>query len=302
MQEDDKRVQRFLTKTRQVKDGLTLNTVEENRNWWTEQWIELIEKLESGNRLAQGKNVAKNGQVIYIKVQKGFIIAKVQGERLKPYQIRIEVNNLSEEIWGDILAEIASNAYLVAKLFANKLPEQINEIFTKRNTSLIPFMEQDLRAGCTCADWANPCKHSAAVLLILADMLDEDPFLLFKLRGKTKEELFEIFRVKRNNLANEKSTITRVGVRILSDSYDKEIGLTENSLLDNLVSELYSYERNNYEASTKLEDATTSANIWSEIEDSPFIINGENLKRLLENSYQVAKNIARKNIPIHSKF
>ncbi len=302
MQEDDKRVQRFLTKTRQVKDGLTLNTVEENRNWWTEQWIELIEKLESGNRLAQGKNVAKNGQVIYVKVQKGFIIAKVQGERLKPYQIRIEVNNLSEKIWGDILAEIASNAYLVAKLFANKLPEQINEIFTKRNTSLIPFMEQDLRAGCTCADWANPCKHSAAVLLILADMLDEDPFLLFKLRGKTKEELFEILRVKRNNLGNEESAITRVSVRIISDSCDKEIGLTENSSLDNLVSELYSHERNNYEASTKLEDETTSANIWSEIEDSPFIINGENLKRLLENSYQVAKNIARKNIPINSKF
>ncbi|MHA1157100.1 MAG: SWIM zinc finger family protein [Candidatus Heimdallarchaeota archaeon] len=137
MQEDDKRVQRFLTKTRQVKDGLTLSNAQENRNWWTDQWIELIEKLESGNRLTQGKSVAKNGQVIYIKVQKGFIIAKVQGERLKPYQIRIEVNSISEEIWGDILTEIASNAYLVAKLFANKLPEQVNEIFTEKNTSLI---------------------------------------------------------------------------------------------------------------------------------------------------------------------
>lgn len=296
MQEDDKRVQRFLSKTRQVKDGLTLNNVKENRNWWTDQWIELIEKLESGNRLAQGKSVAKNSQVIYIKVQKGFIIAKVQGERLKPYQIRIEVNTISEEIWGDILTEIASNAYLVAKLFANKLPERVNEIFTERNTSLIPFMEQDLRAGCTCADWANPCKHSAAVLLILADMLDEDPFLLFKLRGKTKEELFEIFRVKRNNLVNDKSTITRVGVRIISDGYDKDIGLIENSSLDNLVNELYSNERNNYEVSTILINETTSSNIWSEIEDSPYVINGENLKRLLVNSYQVAKRIARKSI------
>ncbi len=296
MQDDDKRVKRFLTKTRQVKDGLKLNKVDESRNWWTEQWIELIEKLESGNRLTQGKNVAKNSQVIYIKVQKGFIIAKVQGERLKPYLIRIEVNIISEEIWGDILTEIVSNAYLIAKLLANKLPEQVNEIFTKRNTSLIPFMEQDLRAGCNCADWANPCKHSAAVLLILADMLNKDPFILFKLRGKTKEELFEIFRVKRNTLANDTSTITRVGVRIISDVYKREMGLSENSSLDNLVSELYSHERNNYEANTNSEIETVSANIWSEIDDSPYIINGENLKRLLENSYQVAKRIARKSI------
>lgn len=298
MQEDNKRVRRFLTKTRQAKDGLTLTETKEKRNWWTDQWIELIEKLESGNRLTQGKKVAKNGQVIYIKVQKGFIIAKVQGERLKPYQIRIEVNKISEEIWGDILAEIASNAFIVAKLFTGKLPERINEIFAKKNTSLIPFMEQDLRAGCTCPDWANPCKHSAAVLLILADMLDEDPFLLFKLRGKAKEELFEIFRVKRNNLANDKSVITKVGVRIISDGYDKESYLYEKSSLDNLVDDLYLQERNSYETSNIIETETTTTNIWSEIEDSPYIINGENLKRLLEHSYKVAKRIAQKKIII----
>ncbi|MHA1157101.1 MAG: hypothetical protein ACTSQK_13420 [Candidatus Heimdallarchaeota archaeon] len=76
------------------------------------------------------------------------------------------------------------------------------------------------------------------------------------------------------------------------------MGLLENSSLDNLVSELFSHERNNYETTPKLEDETTSPNIWLEIEDSPYIINGENLKRLLENSYQVAKNIARKKISI----
>ena len=216
MQNDDNtRVQGFLTKTRRTK-GMTLDISDDKRNWWTNKWIDLVEKLESGNRLTQGKNVAKKGQVIYIKIQKGLIFAKVQGERLKPYQIRIEVNSISEEIWGELLAEITTNAYFVAKLYTGKIPEAIDELFTNRGVSLIPQMEQDLRAGCTCPDWANPCKHSAAVFFILADMINVDPFILFKLRGKTKEEIFEIFRVKRSNLINDKSIISKTGVRIIT--------------------------------------------------------------------------------------
>ena len=296
MSDDEKRVNQFLSKTRTIKNGIVLEDTTGKRNWWTEKWLELVEKLESGNRLTQGRTVAKNGQVIYIKIQKGFIFAKVQGDRLKPYQVRIEANKISEKIWGEILTDISANAFLVSKLYTADLPEKIAEMFAARNTSLIPLMEQDLRAGCTCADWANPCKHSAAVLYIIADMIEKDPLLLFKLRGKTKEEIYEIFRVKRKTLADDKSVIKKVGVRIITNGYvdRKETDLYGSSSLDTLVSEL---SRKELLETTNTEKKDTSiANIWSEVEDAPFVINGENLKKLLENSYQVAKRLAKKKL------
>ena len=157
-------------------------------------------------------------------------------------------------------------------------------------------MEKDLRAGCTCPDWANPCKHSAAVFFILADIINADPFILFKLRGKTKEEIFEIFRVKRSNLINDKSVISKTGVRIITDGYNEETGLLEKSSLDTLVDELHSQERKSYEIENIIENNNTSISIWSNLEESPFLINGENLKRLLENSYKVAKRLASKKL------
>jgi uncharacterized Zn finger protein len=59
------------------------------------------------------------------------------------------------------------------------------------NLSLFPATAQDIMQDCNCPDWADVCKHLAAVHYILAERFDEDPFLLFSLRGKTQAEILE---------------------------------------------------------------------------------------------------------------
>ncbi|MFB6273641.1 MAG: SWIM zinc finger family protein, partial [Salinibacter sp.] len=44
---------------------------------------------------------------------------------------------------------------------------------------------------CSCPDWSNPCKHIAAVYLLLAEEFDRDPFLLFRLRGMRQGALMD---------------------------------------------------------------------------------------------------------------
>ena len=51
---------------------------------------------------------------------------------------------------------------------------------------------------CSCPDWSNPCKHIAAVYYLLAEQFDCDPFLIFKLRGRTKEQIIEALRNMRS--------------------------------------------------------------------------------------------------------
>ena len=51
---------------------------------------------------------------------------------------------------------------------------------------------------CNCPDWVNPCKHIAAVHYILGERFDEDPFMIFRLRGRTQEQILEALRQRRS--------------------------------------------------------------------------------------------------------
>jgi uncharacterized Zn finger protein len=51
--------------------------------------------------------------------------------------------------------------------------------------------------SCSCPDWSNPCKYSAAVYYLLGEEFDRDPFLIFKLQGIDREEFLELLGEKR---------------------------------------------------------------------------------------------------------
>jgi uncharacterized Zn finger protein len=57
----------------------------------------------------------------------------------------------------------------------------------------------DVRTRCSCPDPENPCKHAAAVLYLLAEDFDLDPFLIFAWRGLDREALLEALRSRRGS-------------------------------------------------------------------------------------------------------
>jgi uncharacterized Zn finger protein len=71
------------------------------------------------------------------------------------------------------------------------MPQDIEQAFKKAGLSLFPERLRDLKTDCSCPDWSNPCKHIAAVYYLLGEEFDRDPFLIFKLRGLSREELVE---------------------------------------------------------------------------------------------------------------
>jgi uncharacterized Zn finger protein len=84
------------------------------------------------------------------------------------------------------------------------MPRNIEEAFDAAGTSLFPARLGDLHTDCTCPDWANPCKHVAATHYILAERFDEDPFLLFRLRGRTSEQILAALRERRSGSSEER--------------------------------------------------------------------------------------------------
>lgn len=158
------------------------------KNWWATRWLAAMERVMDRGRLQRGRTYARKGQVLSLEEGKGQVKAKVQGSRRTPYKVIIELTPLSEKDWEKVLAALAERPYFVAQLLAGEMPQEIEEAFQAAKLELFPG-RRELKQYCNCPDSAAVCKHLAAVHYILAERFDEDPFLLFRLRGKTQEEI-----------------------------------------------------------------------------------------------------------------
>lgn len=168
-------------------------------SWWSKRWVDVLESFEMGNRLSRGRSYARKGQVLSIEIEKGKVTAKVQGSRPTPYKIAIKLALLKDREWDLVVNAMAEQAIFAAKLLSGEMPKDIEEAFSAAGVSLFPKSLTDMGTDCSCPDWSNPCKHLAAVYYILAERFDEDPFLIFTLRGRTKTEIIQALREKRAN-------------------------------------------------------------------------------------------------------
>ena len=166
-------------------------------SWWAKRWTEALRRIMESKRLGRGRSYARRGQVMDIREQNGAITAKVQGTRRTPYQVHIRVKPLSDKEWERVLDLLADQAIFTAQLLAGEMPADIEEAFTAAGSSLFPASARDLETNCSCPDWANPCKHIAAVYFLLGEAFDDDPFMLFRLRGRTQEQVLAGLRARR---------------------------------------------------------------------------------------------------------
>jgi uncharacterized Zn finger protein len=195
----------FPSKPRKARGGIRARSEngEFARNWWAQRWIEAMERLVRKPRLQRGQRYARMGQVLSMEEMHHSILARVQGSRAKPYKVTIEVTPLSDRQWEKVLDVLSGQAIFAAQLLAGEMPAQIDGAFAAAGVSLFPNRAGDLKTACSCPDWANPCKHVAAVHYILGDRFDEDPFLLFRLRGRTQEQILEGLRKRRTKGAEQ---------------------------------------------------------------------------------------------------
>jgi len=189
--------------------------------WWSKRWVSVLESFGWSNRLERGRRYARRGQVLDFKLTPGKVTARVQGSVSKPYSVIIEIKPLTEEAWTKATEEMAQKAIFAAKLLAGEMPQNIEEAFKAAGLALFPESSKDIKTDCSCPDSANPCKHIAAVYYILAEEFDRDPFMLFNLRGRTKEEITVSLRKKRVGEPQEprKDAEKPEGVPLLADGF-----------------------------------------------------------------------------------
>ncbi|MBI3409115.1 MAG: SWIM zinc finger family protein [Planctomycetes bacterium] len=159
------------------------------KSWWARRWLAVLESFNLGGRLSRGRSYARGGQVLSIDIEEGRVHAKVQGSRPKPYEVEIKVKPLTKAQWQAVANALSRQALFAAKLLAGEMPQEIEQVFEEVKIPLFPKTDRDLATDCSCPDWSNPCKHVAAVYCLLGEEFDRDPFLIFKLRGQSREAL-----------------------------------------------------------------------------------------------------------------
>lgn len=166
--------------------------------WWGRAWISALEHAGSGydSRLPPGRTYARKGAVLDLEVMPGHISARVVGTTGELYRVDIAVRKLAPDEWDQVADAVASRAAHLAALLDGELHPGIVEDAEEVEVHILPSAS-DLRPDCSCPDWAEPCKHAAAVCYVVAAELDRDPFALFLARGVGRDELISLVRSRR---------------------------------------------------------------------------------------------------------
>jgi uncharacterized Zn finger protein len=176
--------------------------------WWGQRWIEALERVLGGDagRLGRGRTYARAGRTHDLAVHGGRVVARVTGTRPQPYEVAIELVQLTDAEWQAAIAGMSTQAQFAAQLLGGEMPQAIDDVFRAAGCSLFPEQRSDLQTSCSCPDWGNPCKHVAATHYVLGEALDRDPFLLFELRGRSKTQVLEALRLARAHAAPASKT------------------------------------------------------------------------------------------------
>ena len=260
------------------------NQLEELMNfgdtWWGKQWIKsmLADKRKNKyRRMYRGINYAKENRISNLIIRSGEVFALCLGSKKygsQQYRIRLKFTPLESDQWEKVAEKLSEKALYEAQLLIKEMPKDMDKIFTTVGVPLFPPIKEKLDGSCSCPDESVPCKHMAALILILAKIFDYDPFQLIKLRGRDRNTLLEEIESKSlENLGfHQKSTDLPESSKIL----------TTDKIADEFPNFHFRIEK-----SSKL-----GSNIFDEMGELSEIINYNDFMEVMQKIYQHSKDFA----------
>ena len=169
------------------------------RTWWGRAWVDALEQRGrlDPNRLPRGRAYARDRRVGPLHVEPGEVRAAVQGSQVTPYVVAVRIRMFDDREWERLLDAVAAKAGHSAALLDGELPPEVAADAAGAGVELLP-VAGELQLRCSCPDRAEPCKHAAAVVYRVAEVLDADPFALLLLRGRRRDEVLAALRQRRS--------------------------------------------------------------------------------------------------------
>ena len=150
------------------------------KTFWGKAWCDNLEHYSDyANRLPRGRTYVRNGSVIDLQISAGGIRAQVMGSSL--YTVDVTVVAVPDKQWRALRTDCASSIESLVELLQGRLSNAVMARICTPGIGLFPT-PTGMQFSCSCPDWADMCKHVAAVLYGVGARLDQQPELLFTLR------------------------------------------------------------------------------------------------------------------------
>lgn len=189
-------------------------------SFWGKGWCDHMESFSDyANRLPRGRSYVRNGSVCHLEIQGGRITAIVSGSVL--YNVSITISPLAKKKWAAVKSVCTGRIGSLIDLLRGKLDRGVMEVVSHRKDGLFP-LPGEMKFACDCPDWADMCKHVAAVLYGVAARLDHSPEMLFLLRGVNHEELVDVSAAV-TGAAQTGTSRRRIAASGLADVFDVEM-------------------------------------------------------------------------------
>ncbi len=155
--------------------------------FWGRAWCDNLERYaDFANRLPRGRTYLRNGSVLDLAIVGGRIEAYVAGSEL--YQVTIGIAALAKTRWRRVVSRCTGRIGSLVGLLRGELSDDVLAVLTHTRDGLFPE-PREMTLACSCPDWAEVCKHVAAVLYGVGIRLDVRPDLFFVLRRVNQAEL-----------------------------------------------------------------------------------------------------------------
>ncbi len=209
LREDERRARAGRAAKKLTRGGRELHpVVAEGRtaakSAWGKGWCTTLASYgDYSNRLPRGMSYLRSGAVIDLQIERGRVAALVSGTSV--YKVEIHIRPLTKPRWRAIKEKCAGKITSLVALLRGKLSPPIMAMMARREGGLFPA-PAEIDVTCSCPDSAVMCKHVAAVLFGIGTRLDEEPELLFVLRGVAHRELITeapVTAVKRGRRASK---------------------------------------------------------------------------------------------------
>ncbi len=176
----------------------------DDKQAWTRRWRTWLRSLG----LTDGGRT--NSRVKRLDVQHGRVVAQVQERNGQPCDVEIRFAAWSDEEWQRVVDALSSQALYAAQLLAGDLPPDLERTVAAAGVQLLPTRIEEISHDCSCLiDPHKVCEHVTAVYAALGELLPEDPWLLFRLRGRDQQGLLRSLRTQRNRNESGLSTPNR---------------------------------------------------------------------------------------------
>jgi uncharacterized Zn finger protein len=157
------------------------------KSFWGKSWCANLERYSDyENRLPRGRTYVRNGSVVDLQIARGKVSAMVSGSDL--YTVTVTIAPVTATRWKAICRDCAGTIDSLVELLQGRLSKGVMDRVCREGDGLFPA-PKEIKLSCSCPDWADMCKHVAAVLYGIGARLDEKPALLFELRGVDENEL-----------------------------------------------------------------------------------------------------------------